>query len=398
MTGIDVRLLIELGGERPGPCVSMLVPAPPSGPEAAEVPVHVSNLLRDVTRRLAASGMREEDVRRLVQPVERLAADPSAMQGTGRGLAIFVSPGTLQTVRVSTDLRPSFVIGRRFVTRSLLGAIRQRSTFYVLALSQGAIRLLKVAGSDVEKVDVPGMPASISDILKYTESEAPTLEHHSAGAGRRGDVATFHGTTELSDAQKAAVNDLLRAVDSAIRPIVGADSDSVPLVVAAVDYLDATFRDVTNCRSIIAGRVPGSPDRLSARELAEKARGPIEAHWSRRTNSAIARFQEMATGPRTSRLNDEIIRAASQGLVEELFVATDADLWGTFDPKTGAVKAMPVMGPDADDLLDLAANKTLATGGTVYLLPLSKMPGPGPARPLAAVFRWGQAGRSEKTG
>lgn len=74
-----------------------------------------------------------------------------------------------------------------------------------------------------------------------------------------------------------------------------------------------------------------------------------------------------------TRVNDEVIRAASQGQVEELFVATNAD-----------------------DLLDLAANRTLASGGNVYPLPLSKIPGPGPARPLAAVFRWGQAGRSEK--
>ncbi|MBI2965301.1 MAG: hypothetical protein HYY34_03740 [Chloroflexi bacterium] len=122
----------------------------------------------------------------------------------------------------------------------------------------------------------------------------------------------------------------------------------------------------------------------------------MDAYWSRRTHDAIARFEEMATGPRTSRLNEEVIRAASQGRVEELFVATDAELWGTFEPATGAVKLMPAMGPDADDLLDLAAVMTLASGGNVYPLPMSEMPGPGPAHPLAAVFRWGQAGLPEK--
>jgi hypothetical protein len=388
MIVIDVNLLVELGAERPGPCVSLFVPAPPSGPDAAQVPVHVSNMVREVTRRLTASGMREGDARRLIQPAERLAKDPSAIQGRGRGLAIFASPGTLESARVPTELGPSFVIATRFVTRPLLGAIRQQSTYHVLALSQGAVRLLKVAGPDVKRVDVPGMPAGISDILKYQEMEAPTLEHHSTGRHRRGDApATFHGTTELSDAQKAAVNDLLRAVDTAIKPIV--DANSMPLVVAAVDYLDATFRDVTSCRSIIPERVTGSPDRLSARELAEKARRSVDDYWSGRTHDAIARFEEIATGPRTSMIIDEVIRAAGQGRVEELFVATDAELWGVFEQADGKVRQLPAMGPEADDLLDLAAIKALASGANVYPLPLSEMPGPGPARPLAAVFRWG---------
>jgi hypothetical protein len=155
-----------------------------------------------------------------------------------------------------------------------------------------------------------------------------------------------------------------------------------------VDYLDSAFREISNCRSLIDGRVAGSPDRATSRELVQKARAPVETYRQRQMRAAIDRFIEMSGGSRASRDEAIVLHASHQGRVEDLFIAQDAALWGTFDPSGRAIRRAPAMGSDVDDLLDLAANRTLAAGGNVYPLSIAEMPGAGPARPVAATFRW----------
>ncbi|MBI4219723.1 MAG: hypothetical protein HY682_06220, partial [Chloroflexi bacterium] len=195
MSRIDNRLIVELGAPREGPCVSFYFAAPPAGPEIQQGPVTLTNLVRDARRLLSEGGMREEEARRLLAPAERLVQDQAAWSQTGQGIAVFVAPGTMRTVRATPAFNTWLVIGRRFVTRPLLRAASDQVDFYVLALSQGSVRLLQVSGFDVEEINVPGMPAGIADILKYAELEAPPMEFHTAGRGRQRDAMAFHGTS-----------------------------------------------------------------------------------------------------------------------------------------------------------------------------------------------------------
>lgn len=62
-----------------------------------------------------------------------------------------------------------------------------------------------------------------------------------------------------------------------------------------------------------------------------------------------------------------VIPAAHRGLISELYVERCFELWGCFDSTTSAVTRAAGMGPDFDDLIDLAAVKTLAHGGRVHV-------------------------------
>ncbi|MBI4219409.1 MAG: hypothetical protein HY682_04635, partial [Chloroflexi bacterium] len=236
-------------------------------------------------------------------------------------------------------------------------------------------------------INVPGMPAGIADILKYAELEAPPMEFHTAGRGRQRDAMAFHGTSEPTVTQKAAVRDLIRAVDNHVRPIV--DAGSAPLVVAAVDYVQALYRESSSTKSLIDDRVTGNSDRLSNHQLAERARSPVLRQLASERREAAARYRELVNGPRSSDDAREILRAAHTGRVAELWVAEDAELWGTFDPGAGEMRTSADMAAHCDDLLDLAVVKTLENTGKVYAAALSEMPDPMPNNsPMAAAFRW----------
>jgi hypothetical protein len=71
--------------------------------------------------------------------------------------------------------------------------------------------------------------------------------------------------------------------------------------------------------------------------------------------------------------------------VEQLFVAVESHRWGTFDPETGRVEIKEENGPRDDDLLDLAAVRTLLNGGEVHAVRADEVPGRGDA---AAVLRF----------
>ena len=81
----------------------------------------------------------------------------------------------------------------------------------------------------------------------------------------------------------------------------------------------------------------------------------------------------------------EIVLAANDGRVDELFVAQGARLWGSFDPAARSVEVEAEPAESADELLNLAACLTVRASGTVRLVAREAMPEQADA---AALFRY----------
>ena len=81
---------------------------------------------------------------------------------------------------------------------------------------------------------------------------------------------------------------------------------------------------------------------------------------------------------------EEILAAARDGRVDSLLIAADETIWGHFDEGRGIAAARGTPNGE-EDLLNLAAVMTLATGGTAFSLPRDKLPRSVPA---AAALRY----------
>ncbi|MBI2964670.1 MAG: hypothetical protein HYY34_00540 [Chloroflexi bacterium] len=79
-----------------------------------------------------------------------------------------------------------------------------------------------------------------------------------------------------------------------------------------------------------------------------------------------------------------VVPAAVRGLVAELYVDRCAEVWGRYDPTASIVTPMTGMGPDADDLIDLAAVRTLAHSGRVHVT--DRLEAGGARTPMFAVL------------
>jgi len=136
------------------------------------------------------------------------------------------------------------------------------------------------------------------------------------------------------------------------------------------------YREVTRYPNVLRATVPGNPDPLRPAELHARAWAIVEPELARAREEAAARFR--AGAARGELATDDLgaaVAAADAGRVDTLFVASGVERWGRLDRGTGAVVVHDDQEPGDDDLLDLAAVRTLLTSGTVYAVPSDEVPG-----------------------
>jgi hypothetical protein len=377
--------LRALAGTVGGPCVSLFLPTHRAGPDSrpfakADV-IRFKNLLREAERTLRAVGTPAPETRRLLGPARARLDDDRFWRYQAAGLAVFVSRDRFRIFRVPRRLPELVVIARRFHLKPLLALLTGDGLFYILALSLNGTRLLEATRDGVREVGVPGMPRSLAEALRYDDPERQLQFHTATPAppGRR--PAVFHGHGAGTEDHKTGVLRYCQQVDRAVAAVVG----GAPVVLAAVEYVQAIYRQASSHGSVLGDGVAGSPDAARSEELHARAWPLVEPRFQAQREAALARYRTLrGTGKTTSELG-EALALALQGRIDVLAVALDVQRWGHLDRATGAVELRAAAAPGDEELLDVAAEATILNGGTVYAVEPGQMPHGGD---VAAVLRY----------
>jgi len=159
-----------------------------------------------------------------------------------------------------------------------------------------------------------------------------------------------------------------------------------PLVLAGVDYLFPIYKEASTYTHLMDEGIAGNPEQLSAEDLHKQAWVILQPYFGKTKADAITQYGQSLNDKRASNDINEIVPAAYYGKVELLFVASDFQYWGVFNPATNVVITHQKQGlDDEDDLLDFAAIQTFIHGGIIYTVKMESVPG---KPPLAAVFRY----------
>src|SRR5688572_13443417 len=188
----NLRELTELPG---GMCVSIYLPTTPIGREARQGPISLKNLLREAEEKLVEGNLRAPEARDLLAPVESLMTDDEFWQHQSDGLALFLSSAGIHHYRLPQHFEELVVVNERFHVKPLLPLFTGDGYFFVLALSQNAIRLLQCTRDSFSEVELQGVPTSMEEALQFDDPERQ-LQYHTGssspgGAGKR--PAIFHG-------------------------------------------------------------------------------------------------------------------------------------------------------------------------------------------------------------
>lgn len=380
ITTTEVERLVNDPSNR---CVSIYLPVIPLGAEAQQNPIRLKNLLQQAEDRLVAKGTRAPEAREMLKPGRDLLTDEAFWRQQSRGLAVFASPELFRCYRVPGTFEESVRVARRFRVRPLLPLLEGGRHYFILALSEKHVRLLRATRYAVEELQVEGLPPNLEEALAYDTPEE-SAQYHTALGGRVGkQAAVFHGQGGEPDAAKDELQQYFHLVDAALHEVLR--EEQAPLVLAAVEASVGLYRKVNTYDHLAERAIQGSPDLLSPAELHQCATRLMQPYFEQDEQAAAARLGSLAGGDKVSDEMQTVLSGAFQGKIDALFVEQNASLWGRFDAETNVLEAHPQEQQGDDDLLELAAVQTIVHRGDVYAVPAERMPLQGP---VAALFRY----------
>jgi hypothetical protein len=373
----DLKTLLA---EHPSPCISLFMPAHRGG--AQEDPIRWRKHLAEAEERLAKAGWRAAEVKELLAPGQRLLEDFTFWKNQSDGLAAFVAPQFLRLYRLPLAFKDLVVVASRFSVTPLLPLLSGNGRFFVLALSQKAVRLLQGTCHSVNEVDLKGVPRNLAEALLTHEAKQPfSFYGRRAGEGAGSWGGIFHGHGVGIDDTKEELLHYFQKIDRGLHPLL--KEEKAPLVLAAVDYLQPIYRQASTYPQLLEQGVEGNPDRLSSRELHDRAWPLVQPLFEAEQQRAAAQYRQLADTEYASGDLEDVVAAAYEGRVETLFVALGRQVWGVFDPTAGRVEKHKEAALGDVDLLDLAVAHTLSHGRTVYAVEPEQVPS---KTEVAAIF------------
>jgi hypothetical protein len=394
----DLRALLT---NRQMPCISVFMPTT-RGPANQDKKLW-KNLLHEAEERLLANGHRSSDVRVLLAPTRELLDNAPFWLDVSIGLASFVSPEMTHHYRLPVAFKEQVVCADRFHVKPVVPLLTGDGQFYVLALSKKPVRFFQGSHYTVQEVGLPaGVPTSVEDALRYGDEIAHdrqfrsrTLHSHTSSGGPAGSrEAIFHGQGPGVESAKDGLLEFCQKVDRGLHRFL--HDKQAPLVLAADTVLIPIYRQVNTYQHLLVEGIEGSPERLSAQQLHERAWDLVQPHFEQSRARAADLYRQLAGSGRGHTSNNlaEVLPAAFQGQLQYLFVARDREHWGAFDPASSSVVIHERPEPGDEDLLNLAVVYALSHKATVWIVEPEQVPD---NSSVAAVY-WSTPGqRSSKS-
>ena len=375
----DVRELMDFQGEW---AVSLFMSTHRAGAETRQDPIRFKNLVRLAEHAMENRGIVNGVRRKSLEPVMKLMPDSDFWQHQSDGLAAFVGPDFFRYYTLPFHFAENALVDTQFHITPLLPVYHGDGRFYLLSLSQKRVRVLACTRDEIEEIQVVGVPSGIEEYMQYVEllgHKASRLTM-SRGGGEPAAISV-HGGREESEKQRLL--EFFREVDRGLHDLLR--DESVPLMVACVDFLYPIYREANTSANLLAEHLTGNPEAHRLNELHARAWELAAPHFASKQEAAVSQYERLAGGDRVSRKLREIVPAAVNARIETLLVASDQELWGVYNAAEVTAKESKTPGPGDVELLNLSAVHTMRNGGTVYAMPSEAIPH---GAPMVAIYRY----------
>lgn len=360
-------------GTATGPCISILVPGEANS-------VLLRQAISQAEQALANKGIEKSQSQQLIRALRDVAENVPA---EGKGLAIYCAPDVCRAYYIAQAVTESVTVADHFNIRPLIPALTGIGEFYVLALSQKHIRLLRCTDRASSEVELPAAtPKSLWGDSQTDKPDHNEVNRGSAGPDQGGMKGVSSSTNTESEDRDLYLAQFYKHVSEGVKSVL--KEGAAPLVIAGVDYEIAAFRRVNVYPHLVEEPVHGAPDGLKGGELHKRALEAVKGYFETPLKQALARYDELG-GARGSSTIREIVKAAHDGRVLDLILSEGAQYMGTFDEARDDAKGHKIPGDGDEDLLNFAALQTLLHAGHVFIVPPSQTPHGAPA---VAVFRY----------
>jgi hypothetical protein len=333
------------------PCISIVL----LEREARDARIAFKDALAQVHAKLAASASKR-DISSLLDPLELAATNVIDSSKEPATFIFLRSPDVCESFRTRYLLgQPVTAVGECFQLLPLLALASKHLEFYILALKLNDTRIFKCTDRFCEAARFPKNAG--------TEAAVPGASQSSLRA------EPVHDRDHPEDHLGRFYREIDRDVNALLK------DKHPPLVVVGVEHEVALFHRLTTYPACVEPGIHGLPGHLGENEMYRQSLELVRSVTSGPARRALERFDKQIGTGHASADAQEIVRAASTGRVEHLFLVENGAVPGAVDG--GA------------DLLNTAAVQTLRHGGDVQTLPGTSMPSGGP---ICAIFRYASEG------
>ena len=376
--------LKELGAST-GLCLSILIPIQRAEPNNRLAEMRLKSAIQTAEQKLADIGFEKGDIQELLAPVRELEGTPDTWAQAGKSVAIFRSPDLFRWFGLKCELREQVVVADHFYVLPMLSALNENHRFYILALSQKHVRLLRCTEKSSEEVPLPAsIPTNLDDFLQFRKPDHTLDNRQVVGQSTGGDFKGVMSTTSTDrEKQDEYLYHFFKQVSTGVQELLR--DDPAPVVPAAVEYEVGIFRRGNVLQHVSEHAVFGAPDGLKGGELHARALEAVAPEWDAPLNRALELYERQGGSERTSADARQIVKAAFEGRVAHLFIAAGASLSGNFDEAANRVHISRKVRPGDEDLVNAAALRTLSNSGEVFVIPRERVPG---QADMAAVLRY----------
>ncbi len=343
--------------------LSIYLPTSPLTQETQHDRLVFKNQIREGLAKLELIGVGSDDLRAISDALEEIEEDDEFWRFQAHSLAVLVAPEKTITFRLPHALSARVEASDRFFVKPLLRAITTPRSAFVLALSQGGVRLVEVTG------DLPAVEIKVAGLPKDVASAAGKTSI----LGREA-----KGRLQGSEGQKVRLGMFCREIDRALRTILA--GSELPLILAAVQPLDAIYRSINSYPHLVGESIGGNSDETTDADLAQASRSILDRVHDEELKSLHDLFAQRSSEGRSTSDVAHAARAATFGAISTLIVDIDDEETGIVH-ENGSIE----IGVGSHGLLDQIAALALATGARVLGERRQDIPGGGS---LAAILRY----------
>jgi hypothetical protein len=345
-----------------GPCLTMMVPIRPTENTSRQDYIRLKSGAQSAEPALAARGLNPKQIREFLEPISQIDGDSwGADFGT---LVVLRDPKVFRCFRVREQLKDTAVVAERFQILPLLRALQsERNHFYILALSQKHVRLLRCTNHSADEVPLgAGVPVSVE---QWLNTRSPAASPDRMATPQSETAGTFNSVHDR-DNLDPHIGNFFHRINGAVTEVLR--GDTAPLILAGVEYETSMYRELNSYPHLAEGHVHGSAESLKGGELHKRALEVAQRSFEEPMNKALQMYEKFGGSERVASKPADIARAAREARVAYMFVAD-----GARDKSAD------------DDSLNASVLQTVAHGGEVWVTTPEKIPGGGPA---AALLRF----------
>ncbi|NDK54891.1 baeRF3 domain-containing protein [Pontibacter fetidus] len=350
-------------------CISIFIPTHRAGHETlnGNDQILFKNKIREAKTLLAKHDVPETEIEAYLKPAEELLADGNFWRHQAEGLAVFITKGFSAHYVLPVTMPDVVYVLDQFYFTPIIPLLSQNGRFFILCLNREKIGFYEATLDKMRPVDISAfVPESMNKALKF-DIKGHDQDFTNSTATVNGSNIVHGAGSNKSDEEYERVREFMNEVDKGLQQIL--HDEHVPLVLAGVDHYCSIFKANSKYKNIVPQNVHinENADAANGNALHEKALAIVKPLMQQSHTDSLSRYENVAGTGVTSEDLATVAAEAVHGRVETLFIAPGQPVWGKYDAKNAVAVIHDEYHRGDDDLVNLAAMKTLAQGGRVFV-------------------------------